>query len=258
MKQYCFVLILISLSWAQPTFAQLNESDTLKFQLRESITGIYQQGNIELLNVRNKLDFVIKLRREMVFKSQNTSLYQAFYNVKADNDFFSRNYLYYKPNNKIYPFAISYISFNYRRKVDFRYFIGVGATWQAIDNKKFILKLSASAMYENTKFDGTTYNFSEFNGSEKINVWRGTLYAGGGANLLNNHFRIYYNAYWQPAFENSNDYRAELDIGLDFPIWKGFSFNTLYNFTHEQIVVNNIKQKDKLLSFGLAYNYKIK
>jgi Protein of unknown function, DUF481 len=257
MKQY-FALILISLSWAQSTFAQLNESDTLKFQLRVSVTGNYQQGNVELLNVRNKVDFVVKLSKDVVFKSQNISLYQSFYNVKADNDFFSRNYLYYTPNNKVYPFAISYISSNYRRKVDYRHFVGAGATWRAINNKKIILKLSASAVYESTKFDGTTYNFSEFDGREKINVWRGTLYAGGGANLLDNHFRIYYNAYWQPAFENSNDYRAEFDIGLDFPIWKGFSFNTHYNYTHEQIVVNKIKQKDKLLSFGMAYNYKIR
>jgi hypothetical protein len=256
--KYLMLVVVILLSWANETFAQLNESDTLKFQLRASLTGNYQQGNVEVLNVRSRLDFVVKLSKDVVLKSQNNSLYQEFYDMKADQDFFSRNYLYYKPENKIYPFAISYISSNYRRKVDFRYFAGVGATWQVINNKKFILKLSASTVYESTKFNGTTYNFSEFDGNEKINVWRGTLYAGGIANLLENHLRLYYSAYWQPAFENSNDYRAEFDIGLDFPIWKGFSFNSHYNYTHEQIVVNKIKQKDRLLSFGLAYNYKIK
>jgi hypothetical protein len=258
MMKQLLVLIVISLSWVNVTFAQLNESDTLKFQLRTSLTGNYQQGNVEFFNLRSRLDFVIKLNRNVVFKSQNNSLYQEFYSIKADNDFFSRNYLYYKPENKIYPFAISYVSVNYRRKIGFRYFAGGGVTWQVVNNKKFILKLSASTVYESTKFNGKTYNYSEFDGFEKLNVWRGTLYAGGGVNLLENHVRFYYNAYWQPAFENSNDYRAEIDLGLDFPIWKGFSFNTHYNYTHEQIVVNKIKQKDRLLSFGLAYNYKIK
>ena len=252
------VFLVILFSWASAAFAQLNESDTLKFQLRASLTGNYQQGNVEVLNVRSRLDFVVKVSKDVVFKSQNNSLYQEFYTIKADNDFFSRNYLYYKPENRIYPFAISYISSNYRRKINLRYFAGAGATWQVVNNKKFILKLSASTVYESTNFNGTIYNFSEFDGDEKINTWRGTLYAGGIANLLENHIRLYYSAYWQPSFENSNDSRAEFDVGLDFPIWKGFSFNTHYNYTHEQIVVNKIKQKDRLLSFGLAYNYKIK
>jgi Protein of unknown function, DUF481 len=257
MMKRLMILCFFSFFWAD-SFAQLNESDTLKFQLRASVTGNYQQGNVEVLNVRSRLDFVVKISKDVVFKSQNNSLYQEFYSIKADNDYFSRNFLYYKPNNKIYPFAISYISSNFRRKVDFRYFAGAGITWQALNKKNTVLKISASTVYESTKFSGTTYNFSEFDGNEKINVWRGTLYAGGMANLLENHIRLYYSAYWQPAFENNNDYRAEFDVGLDFPIWKGFSFNTHYNYTHEQIVVNKIKQKDRLLSFGVAYNYKIK
>ena len=69
---------------------------------------------------------------------------------------------------KIYPFAIGYISGNYRRKIKSRYFAGAGASLQAINKKTVVLKLSASAVYENTKFNGAGYNDSVYNGSDKI------------------------------------------------------------------------------------------
>ena len=108
--------IILSLSLGK-SFAQLNESDTSKFQLRASVTGNYQQGNVEVLNLKSKIDCSFSLHENWVIKTQNNSLYQAFYPVQADNDIFSRNYIYYKPQHKFYPFAIAYISTNYRRKI---------------------------------------------------------------------------------------------------------------------------------------------
>ena len=256
LKQF-FIAIIFSLSLGK-SFAQLNESDTTKFQLRASITGNYQQGNVEVLNIKSKLDFTFSPHKNWVIKSQNSSLYQAFYSVEADNDIFSRNYLYYNPQHKVYPFAIAYISTNYRRKIDKRYFAGAGVTYQVINTKKNVLKLSASAVYEATKFTNSLYNYAEYNGNKNINIWRGTLYVGGWSYLLEKHIRLYYDAYWQPAFNNSNNYRTQVDIGIDFPIWKGFSFNALYAFTHENVVIEKVKQEDKILTFGVAYNLKIR
>lgn len=108
--------IILSLSLGK-SFAQLNESDTSKFQLRASVTGNYQQGNVEVLNLKSKIDCSFSLHENWVIKTQNNSLYQAFDSVQADNDIFSRNYIYYKPQHKFYPFAIAYISTNYRRKI---------------------------------------------------------------------------------------------------------------------------------------------
>jgi hypothetical protein len=237
-------------------FAQINESDTIKFQLRASLTGAYQQGNVDILTVRSKLDFSFQPQKSWVVKSQNSSLYQSFYSKKADNDIFSRNYIYYKPQQKMYPFAIAYISSNFRRKIELRYFAGAGATYQIINTKRNVLKLSASAVYEATKFKTTTYNYNDCDGSNKINVWRGTMYIGGWHYVLDNHIRWYYDAFWQPAFNNKNNYRTQVDVGLDFLIWKGFSFNAVYAYTHENVVVSNILQDDKILTFGLSYNIK--
>jgi hypothetical protein len=42
----------------QYTTAQINESDTMKWQLRVSLTGNYQEGNVEALSIRSRSDFL--------------------------------------------------------------------------------------------------------------------------------------------------------------------------------------------------------
>ncbi len=236
--------------------AQINESDTAKVQVRASLTGNYQAGNVELLNIRSRLDVLYAPQKDWVFKSQNSSLYQAFYDKKADNDVFSRNYLYFKPQARLYPYLISFVSSNFRRKIDRRYFVGLGETWQVVNQKNHILKLSISGVYEQTDFSESNYNFTELNGNEKINLWRGTVYIAGWHYLAERRLRVYYDAFGQPAFNSANNYRAQYDVGVDVSVWKGLSFNALYTYTHEQLVVQKIKPDDRILSFGLAYNLK--
>ncbi|MDP1842431.1 MAG: DUF481 domain-containing protein [Sediminibacterium sp.] len=238
--------------------AQLNETDTMMFQLRASITGNYQQGNVEVLNWRSKLDFTLIPHINWAFKSQNSSLYQSFNKVKADNDIFSRNYLYYKPTHLLYPFAIAYLSSNYRRKIESRYFVGGGITYKLITTKSSQLKVSASAVYENTKFSSANFNDASYNNNSNIQLWRGTVYLSGWNTFKTKNIKLYYDVFWQPTFNNKRNYRTQLDIGTDLLIYKGLSFTALYTFTHEQLVVNNIKQDDKILTFGIVYNLKIK
>ena len=244
----CFLCLLV-----RPVLAQLNESDTTRLQVRASLTGNGQQGNVEVTTVRGKLDIVVSPGQAWVFKSQNSSLYQAFYAAKADNDLFSRNYLYYHPNRRGYPLAIAYVSTNYRRKIDLRYFVGVGATVQLINTPKNVLKLSAGVVFENTRFSATTYNEIRYNGASTIELWRVTTWLGGWHYLFDNHLRLYYDAYYQPAFSDATNYRWQYDIGFDFPVWRGLAFNALYTYTHENVVIAKIKPVDKILTVGLSY-----
>ena len=256
MKPHIITTAMLLLSLGK-SFAQLNESDTLRFQLRASLTGSYQHGNVEVLNIKGRLDLTFS-QQHWVYKSQNSSLYQAFYNTKADNDIFSRNYLYYQPRRRVYPFAIAYLSTNFRRKISNRYFAGTGVSWQVINTPKTVIKLSASEVYEVTKFTSKVFNYSVYNGSEAIKLWRGTLYLSGWHNLMAGGIRLYYDAYWQPSFRDRHNYRTQLDIGTDLSVWKGFSFTALFTYMHENVVAAGIRQNDKLLSFGLSYNLKRK
>ncbi len=160
---------------AANSFAQLNESDTALFQLRSSLTGNYQKGNVEVMTIRSKIEFSAHTFKDVVLKSQNSTLYQSFYNRKADNDLFSRNFWYYQPYKWVYPFAIAFISTNYRRQVNIRYFTGAGATVQVLQTPLHVFKVSANAVYENTRFSGNAYNYSKYNGSNNIRLWRAAV-----------------------------------------------------------------------------------
>lgn len=249
-------IILVITFISSFAFAQLNESDTMRFQLRTSITGTLQKGNVEMFVAKGKADMSLMAKKKWVFKTQNSLLYQEFFKRKADNDFFSRNYIYFQPQKVVYPYAIAYISTNFRRKIDYRYFAGFGGTVQAIRKENHMLKFAVNAVYESTIFKGSSYNFSEYDNSNYINIWRSTIYMSGWHYLFNNHLRIIYNAYWQPSFTRFNNYRTQFDMGADFPVWKGLAFNVLYTFTHENVVIKKIKQDDGLLTFGLSYQFK--
>lgn len=257
MKQQSLILILM-IMFLKNTGAQINESDTVKFQFRASATANHQSGNVNILTIRNRVDFSYRPFADIVLKSQNSSLYQEFSSKKADNDIFSRNYFYYQPQNKIYPFAIAYISTNYRRKINTRFFAGAGATYRLLDKTNHTLKISASALYEQNHFTDNQYNYAEYNNSNTISIWRGTFFMGGWHWLFQKHVRIYYDAFWQPAFNNQKNYRTQYDMGADFPVWKGLGFSILYTFTHEHVVINKVRQDDRILTFGLMYNFKVK
>ncbi|MDX2048741.1 MAG: DUF481 domain-containing protein [Chitinophagaceae bacterium] len=246
------------LATTQYALAQINESDTLKWQFRVSLTGSYQQGNAEILNIRSRLEFLVRPDEKWAFKSQISSLYTQFFDRKIDNDINVRNFLYFQPEHRLYGYIAAFAFTNHRRKLKSRYVFAAGPTWQAIRSKNFILKLSANMVYESSLFKDTVFNQAKYNGQDKINLWRYSLYAGGWGFLFNNRLRLYYELFLRQAFNNSKNYRTHLEVGFDFPVWRGLSFNTVYTSTHENVVVKNIKEDDRILTFGLSYLFRKK
>ena len=250
-EQLKFLCIFLSVSF--PACAQLNESDTVRMQMRVAFSGNYQQGNVEVLTLKARGDLTVRAGRHWVYKTQNASLYQRFSGRRADNDLFSRHYLYYRPERRIYPFGISYLSTNYRRKVDWRVFAGGGLTWQFLNQPGQVIKIAAGTVYEQSGFNGSTYSHSRYNGDERIALWRGSFFMMGWHYLAGGKIRLYYDAYWQPAFSYAANYRTQYDIGVDLPVWKGLSLTALYTFTRENVVVSQVKTSDRLLTWGLSW-----
>lgn len=236
--------------------AQLSESDTLKFQLKLSASGTWQKGNVEQFTIRSKIDLVSNSKKRWVYKTQNNLLYQEFGALKADNDLNSRNYIYWKPLSKFYPFAIAYFQTNYRRKIDYRWFSGFGGTWQFFKTKNTVLKLSSALVYENTSFLNTLFNQEYYNNSNHISLWRATVYVSGSQKIVEDKMKLYYYGYWQPALGYSKNNRIQIEGGLEMPLWKGFNFLAQYTFNNEQVVVKNVKNIDRIATFGLSYQIK--
>lgn len=252
------LLLCVLLLFNCAVLAQLNESDTLRWQFRSTLTGTFQQGNVDLLAARLRADLTTGAVQHWVYKTQNAGLYQAFYKKKADLDLFSRHYIYYKPFRRAYPFGLFYLSTNYRRKINGRYFLGGGYTVQLMKKGGAIIKLSGSLVYEQTRFAGKQFNRPEWNNTSLLSLWRATVYSSGSFHLSQNGWRIYYEFFFQPGLSEKRNHRWQAESGIEFPLRKGFSFNLNYLLSYEDVVITGVRQRDALLSFGVGYQVKHK
>lgn len=248
MYKLFFVLLLLPLCLS----AQINESDTLSIKASLSLTGFYQGGNVETVIFRAKSDFSFKPWKNWVYKNQNSYVYQAFDKSKADEDMLSLNFLYLNPDRKVYPFVLGFVSTNFRREIDLRSLVGAGLTFQILNEKEHWLKLSLSSEYEQTDFSKFNFNYSEYDGNESINTFRGTVWVNGKYSLFKKKMILNHEIYFQPSLEASNNFRWQADFGLELPIWKFLNFKINYRETFESIVIANQAQTDKVLSFGFT------
>jgi hypothetical protein len=233
-------------------FAQINESDTLKIKANLSLTGFLQGGNLETIIFRAKSDMSFIPFRNWVFKTNNSYVYQEFGKEKADEDILSLNFLYLNPDRKIYPLLLGFVSTNFRRKIDLRYLVGAGVTFQVLNKKNHWLKLSVSSEYERTDFSQATFNRTNYNGDPVINTLRGTIWIYGKYELIKGKLIFSHESYYQPSLQESDNYRWRSDIGLALPLWKFLDFKINYLNTFESLVIENQKQEDRILSFGFT------
>ncbi|WP_439130160.1 DUF481 domain-containing protein [Polaribacter sp.] len=248
MKKITFLLLLVPLLLT----AQINESDTLNVKAKLSLTGFWQAGNVETFIFRAKTDISFTPLKNIVFKTQNSYVYQAFGGNKADEDFLSLNFLYLNPHKKLYPLILGFMSTNFRREIDARYLFGAGITYQILNSDKNWLKVSLTSEYEKTYFNKTNFNLVEYNGKETINTMRGTIWLNGKYHLLKKKIIITHETYLQPSLSKSNNYRWQADVGLELPVWKHLNFKVNYLHTFESLVIENQKQQDKFLTFGFT------
>jgi Protein of unknown function, DUF481 len=237
-------------------FSQLNESDTTRFQFRIGTSGAWQEGNVTIFTIRSRMELVSNGKKSLVFKSQSNNLYQEFGYKKADHDLYSRNFLYYRPSSVIYPFVMAFAQSNFRRQIDYRWFVGVGATYQVVQKSNTNVKISLAIVNEDTKFKNDIFNQSLYNGNSHIPVWRSTAYFSGLHYLLAKKMKVFYNSYWQAAFDQVANNRIQMDLGTEIAVWNGLYLQIEYIHNYEQVVAQKVKEIDKILTFGINYQIK--
>lgn len=248
MKRVLLILMLLPAMLS----AQTNESDSIKLQASLSLTGFLQGGNVQTLIFRANSDVTYKPSDKLVFKTKNSYVYQEFGQNKADEDVLSLNFLYFGPEKKFYPLILGFISTNFRRKINLRSLLGAGFTYQVFKNKGSWLKFSITSEYEQTEFQSSIFNRSEFNGSQSINTLRGTIWVNGKYQLFDKKLILSHESYYQPSLERSGNYRWQADLGLELPLTKRFNFKVNYVHTFESIVIVDQMQRDNMLTFGFT------
>lgn len=237
-------------------FSQLNESDTARYQFRIGTTGAWQEGNVTLFTIRNRMELVSNGKKSLVLKSQSNNLYQEFGYKKADHDLYSRNFLYYHPSNTCYPFIMIFCQSNFRRRIAYRWFAGVGGTYQIYQKSNSNIKISFAIVEEDTKFKTNNFNENHYDGNNHISVWRSTAYFSGLHYLFGRKMKVFYNGNWQPALDKVANHRIQMDCGAEIAVWNGLLIQFEYLYNYEQVVAQKVKEVDKILTFGISYQLK--
>lgn len=237
-------------------YAQLNESDTAKWQLETKWQGLWQTGNVQLLRITGGLEGQVWLHKNWVVKTQNVYLYQRFFGQRVDDEWLSRNYLYFKPNQKFYPYAISYVSSNLRRRIEQRVFAGIGLTQKVFATSGFWMKVSTNLLFEQSRFSKSQFNNSEYDGSPQVDIWRQTLYLQGFHSFSERRVNIHYQAYWQQAYQDVQNYRWQVSLALEAKLSASLALSTKWQFAHEHLVVVNVRENDMLWLWGITYKRK--
>ena len=145
------ITLLLCLFFSHAAVAQLNESDSIHWQVKFNSTASVLDGNVARTLLLNRIE-VAHANKNWGVSTRNDYQYGLTRYVLTENDIISYNFFYLKPLNKIYPYFMGLVETNLRRKIDFRYQVGPGVSWNVINKKTSMLKLSATGTYENTRY----------------------------------------------------------------------------------------------------------
>jgi Protein of unknown function, DUF481 len=245
-------LLLIMVGFVPVTNAQL--TDTARVQYRVAVSGNVANGNIERIILNNEVSFGY-VGNAWGLSSRNTYFYFENAARKLDSDFLSRNFIYLRPKQKLYPYLMAWYESNYRRKIDYRYQLGVGVSYVLAAKAANRVKASVTLTNEETGFVGPAFEGNPDPANRKINLYRYTLRLMG-SHTLPTHTKISYELWGQNAFRTQPDPRLYGELTLDFPIAKRLSFRTTALYAFEKKVYSQVKQEDFTLLFGVTYGHK--
>lgn len=251
----CGILFLFT-SFSNCAFAQLTETDTLKFGYKFTLNGSWLTGNVERLLLISTAD-ISTVQEKWAIRTSNTYQFGTFGKFKTENDLFSKNFFYLVPHSKVYPYLMAWLETNKRRNFQFRYQIGPGASWAFLKKQEHSMKLSFTVTYEQTFFNDSTYVDSDYNNRDKINLFRGTTRLYGLHHFFKDRLRLRYEIWGQLAFEDAGNYRLHGDVFAEMPLTKLISFRAGFNYNYESVTLTTVKQQDTFLVFGISVaNYK--
>lgn len=250
-SRFCVLMLCSVLNFfSTETKGQLNESDSIRWQLKFNATGSVLDGNVARTLLLHRLE-VAHANSRWGVSTRNDYQYGRTRYILTENDVISYNFFYLKPLSKVYPYLMGLIETNYRRNILFRYQVGPGISWNVVQQKKNSLKLSLTGTYENTRYGGTVFDDDVYNGSDVIETWRitGRVF---GKHTLTGNFRVSYEFWWQQSLQQSINYRYHTEEALEFPFSKHVAFRTGLRYSYENIELQGLKSFDLYWTYGFT------
>lgn len=235
--------------------AQPASGDSIYFKAKLTVSGFWQSGNVQTSIFRSRTDLTVPITQNWMYENTNSYVYQAFGRTKADEDFYSLNFLYFNARGKIAPLLLGFMSTNYRRAINARYLLGGGVRFQLVKNAANDLKFALTSEYESTEFNQTDFNEKAYEGERFIQTLRGTLWIKGKYLLAQKKLILRHESYFQPSMLRRDNFRWWAEVAMEVPVWKGLHFTFSYIDTYESIVIQGQAQEDRFFTLGFVFKY---
>lgn len=243
-----FILYLFIIN--QSVLAQLAESDTLAWQYELASAFFLSQGNVERLLVKS--DFSLThVEQDWGFASVNTHYYGSFGGYATERDLISKNFLYLTPKARRYPYLMTWLETNFRRKLDTRIQIGPGVTMVVLKTADHLVKISGTGSYENTSF-GRPIILENKQLKRHIETWRLTGRIYGEHRFGDDKIMLQYELWIQPSLSDKENYRYHIDQLIKVPLSNRVALRMNANYTYETIVPISIQKSDLYCTIGFS------
>lgn len=130
------------------------------------------------------------------------------------------------------------------KNLTYRQLLGLGLRTRLLNLKRQSLFLGAGSFFEKEKYEKQT--------NEEL--FRGNIYLSY-TNSLNEKTNTFLIAYYQPSLEDFNDFRLRTNLGLDFKIFKNFSFSAELRYAFDSNVPSEVKKGDLVYFSGVNISY---
>lgn len=248
-----FKMVFILLVLPAISNAQLNTTDTLDWQFKLSFDGSLLDGNVARFLLTNRLELAYAQPAWGISTNSNYQ-YGTTRHIKTENDFVSYNFLYVTPLRKWYPYLMTVIETNYRRKIQFRFQVGPGVSYTVVSKKNNLTRLSLTGTYERTRFTESKFEVITDTMSNIIGLLRQTIRLYGRHRLFDNKIKLIYEFWWQQSMANHRNYRFHTEETVELVLSKIFSFRTGIRYSNENVRLKELKPYDIFWTFGFTFH----
>ncbi len=248
--KYLLTTLLLG-AWVQLSWAQLKDSDTLRWGYRLTAQSSLSTGNVDRWLVLGGAE-ALGVGRVVGFKSSNDYRYGTFGARVTENDWSSRNFVYLHPRRRLYPYAMGLIEGLERRAIELRYQLGVGVTYVVLRQAKHVIRVSATPVFEASHYRRAQFNREALTDDERWNSWRLTARMAG-QHQFTAGVRLSYELWAQPSLSRGADTRALSDVSLTWAFGKRLALRTTHQLSYDQIVQVGYKSLDSFWLIGLQW-----
>ncbi|MFN8277002.1 MAG: DUF481 domain-containing protein [Chitinophagales bacterium] len=237
-----------------PCHAQLEESDTARWQFNGGLSLKLNTGNVDRMIITPEANVAhVSKSKLWGFSARERYTFGTFGKYHTENDLLLRNFIYFIPEKRVYPYVMAWFQTHERQRLLFRYQIGPGVTVVPLRRSGQIIKLSATATYEQNWYKEDSLVFLGDYTRKQYGTFRATVRLFGSHWAVKKVLWLYYEVLFQQSLTNINNWRIFAEGGVNAQLPKGFSMRTYVSYEYQQVHVKSEKPNDLILNVGVNY-----